>query len=100
MARDEDAPDGEAPEVVDLTARGEVAWVAAGRRERICRYETESVVALVVVRCVRLTDSLTNVVPSSEDPATSSSAVSAIEACRSSQPCGKYAAAPQARAGT
>jgi hypothetical protein len=39
MARDEDVPDGEAPEVVDLTARGEVDWMAAGRRGRICRYE-------------------------------------------------------------
>jgi hypothetical protein len=44
MARDEDALDGEAPEVVDLTARGEVDWVAAGRRERICRYEPGTVV--------------------------------------------------------
>jgi hypothetical protein len=29
---------------VDLTARGEVDWVAAGRRERICQYETGTVV--------------------------------------------------------
>jgi hypothetical protein len=44
MARDEDASDGEDPEVVDLTARGEVDWLAAGRRERICQYETGTVV--------------------------------------------------------
>lgn len=44
MARDENAPDEEDPAVVDLTQAGEVDWLVAARRKRICRYETGIVV--------------------------------------------------------
>jgi hypothetical protein len=44
MSRDEDSSEDEEPTVVDLTAREEVDWLAAGRRERICQYEPGTVV--------------------------------------------------------